>query len=1102
MKKAKLLLKILFCASVFSLGLTACSDKTQSSFETFTTTGAPSDNMGKNGDRCVDSLTNDVYEKQNGHWVLIQHGTPAYLTGAGEPSADQGVNGDFYTDTLTNQQYRKENGEWKPYGNAVEQVTVSFDLNGGRLTDGSTTLPNQVLDKGDWADEPEQPTKANTTFKGWYPNGNTTTAWVFTNPVMGDLNLVAMYNIREEDKVTLTVDPGNGGETYTFEGMAGDIARLTNPSRTGYDFKGWYFVDASGNTTDEQFTGTLQSSHNGRTVRAVFEKAKFAVMYRVEANNEVTVTGLIDIETVSITIPAYIEGKPVTAVSKSAFNNRYYLQEIILPATMKDFPAEAVAGTARLQTISVDLTNPVYESVDGVLFKKGKTELVCFPIKHGTSYTVPSTVKSIADYAFYGGSYSILQTIYFNEGLQSIGRRAFYMNPAISSINFPSTLRTIGEGAFSCVSSDYGGALQNVTFNDGLLEIGDSAFCGAYFKDNFTLPATVKKIGEYAFANCTAITKFTLPRDLETLGFNAFAGATGIMELDVASGNTHFKVDDGVIYDFAMTKVVMCASGRCDPVTVPAGVTEIGDGAFYMCDNLQEYHFPTSLTKIGKEAFAQCYELKSFVIPDTVTEIGKSAFDFCEDLASIQIGTGLSVIPEYAFADCYSLTEIVIPSNIRTIEYGAFFGCSRVTSITFNEGLETIGVSAFRWSNTEYNESDSAALTSIVFPNSLQSIGQAAFSGQKALKTVQFGNSLTSIDYLAFTETGIETITLSAGNNNLKVGNDNKILYTGDEKEVIFAAPTLSGNVTLPETVEKIRDFAFYDARYITAINFPTALQEIGEGAFYLSHITTASFGSNLRVIKDGAFDMSDLETVTFAEGIQEIGMTAFEMTAIQSLSLPNSLQKIGETAFANSLQLETLTFGNGLTDLGERAFQNCVKLTGTIELPASLQNVGASPFAMSRSITTQGAGISGFAIKGGTSEYLSIKDDVIMNKAETVVYGYAIGNLRTELALPNTVTEIADYAFMYATHIQRLTLSTSLEKIGYYSLAYMTSVSSIDIPATVNYIDERAFEGWGSGTHAPVMNFHCTEDYALMHFEQWFLSGVGSNAKIKYLDE
>lgn len=1109
MKKAKLLLKVLFCATVFSVGISSCSEA-QNEPTTFESQGIPSNNMGKNGDRCVDSLTQDVYEKQNGEWVLIQHGTPAQLSGRGQPSNDLGVNGDFYTDTETNILYRKENGKWVVYGNAVEQFEVRFDLNGGSLSSGNTEIPPQIVAKGGWAKEPEQPTMKNATFDGWYPNGNLSqNKWSFTNAVMGDLNLVAEYAIDADSKVTITVDPGNGGSTYTYEGMAGTIARLQIPTKEGgYNFVGWFFVDpTTGEITDEQFNGTIQSTYNNRMIRAKYEKSKFQVTYRIEANDEVTITGLVNLDEVNVVIPRVVEGRRVTAIDDRAFNNRVNLTSITIPDTVKTFSAKSVTGTARLQNVTVDPTNPYFESVDGVVFTKGAAvkELVLHPIKHGDSYTVPAGVKKIGDYAFYGGSYSILEKIYFNDDLVEIGNNAFYMNPLISNLTFPSSLRKIGNGAFNCISTTYNSVLTNVTFNDGLEEIGDSAFVGAYFKDAFKLPSTVKSIGSYAFTNCTAITKFTFPRDLETLGFNAFSGATGIRELDIEAGNTHFKVEDNILYDYEMKKVVMCPSGRTDAVNIPNSVTEIGDGAFYMVDECQEYNFPTTLTRIGKQAFAHCYHLRSFTIPDSVTEIGVEAFDTCEDLTTLVIGTGIDTIPEYAFADCSKLTSITIPGNVKTIENDAFVGCSSVTSLTFNEGLTTIGNAAFMWTTAfddgEVYQTQNPALTAIELPNSLVSIGSSAFANQGALTTVQFGNSLQTVGQFAFGSTGLQTITLSAGNNNLAVEND-KILYNKAKTELIFAAPTLTGSVTLPSTLRKIDDFAFYDTRNISSINFQnTQLEEIGEGAFYYSRITTVSFGSSLRTIKDGAFSSSYIENLTFEEGVETIGESAFSGIEISTLVLPNSLQTIGTTAFAHCTSLTSVQFGNGLVTLGERAFQDCFALTGTITLPASLQNVGINPFVVTRSVASMGAGITNFAISG-TSDYLSVENGLLMDKEQKVVYSYAIGNAQTELVLPETVEEIGDYAFTYASHIQRFTLSPNLKKIGADAFAYMTSVSSIDIPASVTYIGKEAFGGWGLNSHAPKMNFNCTEDYAIMHFDQYYMSGVGSNAKITYKED
>ena len=104
---------------------------------------------------------------------------------------------------------------------------------------------------------------------------------------------------------------------------------------------------------------------------------------------------------------------------------------------------------------------------------------------------IPSSVKEIGDYAF--SSCSDLSQVTLNEGLEKIGDSAFYLTK-ITSINIPGSIKEIGKSAFSLCSD-----LSQVTLNEGLEKIGDSAFKDTKIT-SITIPSSVKEIGNNAFA--------------------------------------------------------------------------------------------------------------------------------------------------------------------------------------------------------------------------------------------------------------------------------------------------------------------------------------------------------------------------------------------------------------------------------------------------------------------------------------------------------------------------------------------------------------------------------------------------------------------------
>jgi tetratricopeptide (TPR) repeat protein len=113
-----------------------------------------------------------------------------------------------------------------------------------------------------------------------------------------------------------------------------------------------------------------------------------------------------------------------------------------------------------------------------------------------------------------------------------------------------------------------------------------------------------------------------------------------IFAAGVFAQSADFEIKDGVLVKY---------KGMGGNVTVPKGVTAIGERAFYLSSLLNTVHIPDGVTSIGKEAFYMCYGLSSVNIPDGVISIGHSAFAVCASLTSIHIPDSVTDIAALAF---------------------------------------------------------------------------------------------------------------------------------------------------------------------------------------------------------------------------------------------------------------------------------------------------------------------------------------------------------------------------------------------------------------------------------------------------------------------
>lgn len=119
-------------------------------------------------------------------------------------------------------------------------------------------------------------------------------------------------------------------------------------------------------------------------------------------------------------------------------------------------------------------------------------------------------------------------------------------------------------------------------------------------------------------------------------------------------------------------------------ITIPNGVTNIGEYAFSECYGLTSITIPGSVTSIGDNAFHGCYGLTSITIPNSVMSIGNNAFNYCPGLTSVMIGNGVTSIGYQAFFNCRKLTSLILPNSITSIGSIAFAECIILSSIRFD----------------------------------------------------------------------------------------------------------------------------------------------------------------------------------------------------------------------------------------------------------------------------------------------------------------------------------------------------------------------------------------------------------------------------------
>lgn len=433
-----------------------------------------------------------------------------------------------------------------------------------------------------------------------------------------------------------------------------------------------------------------------------------------------------------VTVPAEIDGYPVTQIGSYAFSGCPNITGVHLPSSVVKIENGAFSGCTSLVSVTIpDSVTTMGEDV----FKD------CTSLK---SFTLSRSLTEIPLGTFSGCS--SLETIIIPDHIQSVGISAFSSCSSAKEIYIPKSVTEIAYGAFSNCSS-----VEKITIpfvGESLAENSYRFFATVFGGNNqYSVPQSLKEvvilsgdIPKGAFEQCAYIEKIYISDSVSNIHEQAFYRCPSIKEIVVDKNNSVYHSDGNCLIESKTKRLIL----GCQSSIIPGDgtVTTIGGYAFGQCSNLKKIVVPNSVQKIECHAFYGCSSLEEISIPFVGEKAGNTSnthFGYIfgagsveshnpvfipESLKKVTI-TGDCSIGLDAFSFCRHIVSLTVTSNVKQVREFAFLNCSALQSVRFEGTLETIGQSAFL---------NCTSLKEILLPDSIQKIGNGVFENCSGVK--------------------------------------------------------------------------------------------------------------------------------------------------------------------------------------------------------------------------------------------------------------------------------------------------------------------------------------------------------------------------------
>ena len=535
------------------------------------------------------------------------------------------------------------------------------------------------------------------------------------------------------------------------------------------------------------------------------------------------------------------------SIGDRCFYNCSNLTDLIITDDISYLGARVFVNCVNLTnvTMPVDLTYPQYTSGDNPSIFFGSTNIEKIHYTVGKTGVMPdrATGSNAANYVYYTPefiAYNSLKEVIFDEGITRIGNNAYYKEastsntPALVSVTFPGTLKSIGTRAFW---NQKNLVLDVLKMPEGFEAFGANSFYGCTGIKGLVLPDSTKAIGAEAFYGCTGIAG-RLDLDIEGLeiGVRAFGNCKGISELIIPVDRAYPQYTSGetpsIFFGCTNIEKIHYTVGQTGVMPDRATGSNAANYVYYTPEfiaynSLKEVIFDEGITRIGNNAYykeastSNTPALVSVTFPGTLKSIGTRAFWNQKNLVLdvLKMPEGFEAFGANSFYGCTGIKGLVLPDSTKAIGAEAFYGCTGIAGrLDLDiEGLE-IGVRAF---------GNCKGISELIIPV------DRAYPQYTSGETPSIFFGCTNIEKIHYTvgQTGVMRDRTTASNAANYVNYTPEFIANNSLKEVIF-----------DEGITRIGNNAYSNNTVLVNALLPTSLTSVGTNNFTKINKSNAVF--------------------------------------------------------------------------------------------------------------------------------------------------------------------------------------------------------------------------------------------------------------------